>query len=345
MGFAISYLSIRRFRRNKVPIVEPKFLDLNAQKKIDSAIDYLNQYVGKTTAGELNLDWFERLFPNYRIGRGILRILLRHFYSFTSPTMEEVVSKTDLTLLRKQGLNDVLNFRLDFYRWLNLQGHGFSQKKSRRKTIREYAKQLGISYENPERLIYLDRQEESVLTVIDVCTSDQVIELYNYNILDTMLRNTLRLSFQVNEPLTGTLIKTLCFLCKQHGILYDILMKTDEQLVINLEGPFRVFGRITRYSENIASVTFHLLDYLQSSQIPWELDAEVILYDKKYHFYLSETILPQIALYQKYQGVLKDTSPVYDSKIEHVVANLFRRNTENWTLINEPRPITHSGIV
>jgi predicted nuclease of restriction endonuclease-like RecB superfamily len=196
-----------------------------------------------------------------------------------------------------------------------------------------------------EKLLSLDQEENLVISLQRDPTPTEIIELFNFHVLDTIFRQGYKLTFSVEDQVTGTLVKTFCMLAKRKGIVYDITQKSENRYHFTIYGPFEIFGKLTKYGFRLSEIALHFLAYLQEAEKSWTLEAELILYERKYLLQLTSQDFPQVAFFEHYKGILQESNPTYDSSVEAQFVRRFSKNTRGWTLENEPEPLLFDGNV
>ncbi len=345
MGFSIQDIEFKRKYKGSTPLIFPYFLTSADHDAIDKTLNLVAQQILNTQIHDVSLPMLEAIWKNYKMSRAMRTLLFYHFITKQTPKFEAVFSERNVEALQKNGITNASTLRLYLFTYLEKNHHGFLSTANRTKALTSVGRILGLSMAQLERGLTLDYEENQVLTPIRSPTTHAIIELFNFHVLDTIFRQGYKLIFSIDGQLTGTLVKTFCMLAKRKSIVYDITRGGESRFFITLYGPFEVFGKVTKYGSRLSEVALHFLTYLISTEKKWNLEAEIILFGKKYLFLLMSNAFPSVAFFENYKGILQESNPTYDSSVEAQFVRRFSSNDRGWELVNEPEPLLFDGNV
>ncbi|MHA1917414.1 MAG: DUF790 family protein [Candidatus Ranarchaeia archaeon] len=345
MGFGINNIEIKRRYKGKFPILEPRFLTIKDKENIRKSILKIEELREKKKVGNINPYDFESIWKSYKLGNSILKLFFFHFYSKEIKKIRELLSKTKIKHLKELNIESYSDFRIFLYQFLEAEFNGFVTATNRKEVLTKFAQDLKLEINEIEKLISLDNEENKYIKMNTKPDLKKIIELYNFHVLDTILKQGYKITFQVKDKVTGTLVKNFCRTAKLKGIVYDVIKINPETISFTIYGPFEIFGKQTKYGDRISELSLNFLSFLCSSSNDWKFDAEVIIFEKKFQFSLNKENLPDLALFEKYVGILKETNPNYDSKVESQFVKRFMANKQGWKLINEPEPLLVNGMI
>jgi predicted nuclease of restriction endonuclease-like RecB superfamily len=319
MGFSLQHINFKRKSRGSKPQIFPYFLSQKEQLKIQQTKNYITNILPGKKMGNIDSEELESIWSNYKISRAMNRLANHHFIRKTIPRFDAGLPKKTITQLLSQGIDDPSTLRLALYQYLENNYNGFIEPNDRKRILGEFGKTFGLNPTQMESLLSLDQEENSVIILHRDPTPTEIIELFNFHVLDTIFRQGYKLTFSVDDQVTGTLVKTFCMLAKRKGIVYDITQESENRFHFTIYGPFEIFGRLTKYGFR--------------------------LYERKYLLQLTSQDFPPVAFFEQYKGILQESNPAYDSSVEAQFVRRFSKNTRGWTLENEPEPLLFDGNV
>ncbi|WP_287582479.1 DUF790 family protein [Candidatus Borrarchaeum sp.] len=238
MGFPIRLLKYKLKKIHNNKYLQPFFLssqDHDFTVKIKATIEFFENFI---TQG-LKREFFDRnkiieSFDDYKIGSCVFHTLGR-YYEFQAPVFDAFESKSSNFL--KEGITSPDKLRVFLFNKINSDKSGFLSKENKDAFLKKIADFFAVDIQILEELLWLDDENNQRL----ICTKDQpptiidIVNTYNWNVIDTLVKNSLSIKFQVKDA-TGTFAKRLHWLCKKYGLFYD--MNYDTQAILHV----RIYG-------------------------------------------------------------------------------------------------------
>jgi len=233
---------------------------------------------------------------------------------------------------------------------------GLALTDSQRKNIiLKIAKQLHISSDDIESLMWSDKDENLVLERFDVIHSKDLIMWYNLSLFQTLLFKCTKLEFYVKG---GIYWKQVLRNVKRYGLMYNLEYNSngantdDDSIKCILDGPFSLFKMTDRYGTSMAK----LLPSIVGTPI-WNINGSIVKKtddgQKIYSFELSsdntqEFLRSRIDSTFQDNGNIENDDFVYDSSTEAVFAKKFYQHFDQndkfgWKISREPDPLIADG--
>lgn len=238
MGFPIRLLKYKLTKKNNIRYLQPFFLssqDKEIAAKINKTINYFEEFVTK----ELKQEKFEKneiieIFGDYKTGSCILQTLGR-YYEFQSPSFDAFESKKSTFL--KEGINAPSELRVFLFNRINEDEDGFLSSKHKDEFFKNIADLFAVDINTLEELLWLDDESNQRLVRIEnqPPTKEDIIRTFNWNVIDTLVKNSLSVTFQVKDA-SGTFAKKIHWLCKRYGLFYDMQYDKEKVLHVKLYG-------------------------------------------------------------------------------------------------------------
>lgn len=166
--------------------------DKKAGARLDIAIRTFDALVGKRR-GEMDAQTMTDFFGDPRIARGIVACL-GQFYQYKTPRLAELVGSDAARRLQTDALATPFALRAHTYRYVNASHDGFLTEEGRAACYEELARPFGMSAHEWDALLWLDREENQILTRPGaVPTPADIAALYNFHTLDTPLRRAVKI--------------------------------------------------------------------------------------------------------------------------------------------------------
>jgi len=336
MGLGFSNLQYRIVKGK----IYPLFLNHKYETEISAAINIFEENVGKKVS-EVPKELIEDLFEDKRIGRGIY-LVLEKLYKIEIPEMKSIVKTEVISQLKSHGIKSLEDFKLAFYSYINEKWGGFVPEKYRNKVIEEFAKKYELEVIDVEKLLALGGEESKIISKASVRpTVEDVIGIYNFEVIDTLITNGKRVRAVFYTKNLGTLARKTIREAKKLSVLCDLYLE-DGKLKVEFYGPRELFGRATRFGRAISHVFFKILtlsEKLESKLL--ELEIEVVLREKIYNFQ-AKPPLPSIKIPEKYEA----REAMFDSFVEKRFYWAIKSSKpRGWDIIREPEPIILEGMV
>lgn len=240
MGFPIRLLKYKLTTKNNIRYLQPFFLS-SQNKEIAARIKKTINYFEGVVAKELKQENFEKnkiieIFGDYKTGSCILQTLGR-YYEFQSPSFDAFESKKSKFL--KEGINSPSELRIFLFNRINEDEAGFLSSKYKDEFFKTIADLFAIDINMLETLLWLDDESNQRLVRIEnqPPTKEDVIRTFNWHVIDTLVKNSLSVTFQVKDA-SGTFAKKIHWLCKRYGLFYDMRYNKEEVLHIKIYGVY-----------------------------------------------------------------------------------------------------------
>jgi len=240
MGFPIRLLKYKLTIKNNIRYLQPFFL-ASQNKEIAATIKKTINYFEEFVTKELKQEKFEKnkiieIFGDYKTGSCILQTLGR-YYEFQSPSFDAFESKKSKFL--KEGINSPSELRVFLFNRINEDEAGFLSSKHKDEFVKKIADLFAVDINMLENLLWLDDESNQRLVRIEnqAPTKEDVIRTFNWHVIDTLVKNSLSVTFQVKDA-SGTFAKKLHWLCKRYGLFYDMRYDKEEVLHIKIYGVY-----------------------------------------------------------------------------------------------------------
>lgn len=170
--------------------------DKKTLARLDIAIRLFDQMVGKRK-GDMDAGALVDFFGDPRLARGVVACL-GQYYKYRTPSLAETMGQEAAANLLLSGLGTPMAIRAHTYAFLNSRHQGFVAEAERPARCAEIAREFGLSARDWDALMYLDAEENQILTRLgDAPSAQDIAALYNFHALDTALRRA------VSVTLTG----------------------------------------------------------------------------------------------------------------------------------------------
>ena len=194
--------------------------------------------------------------------------------------------------------------------------------KKRNQILKEVSKKLELSINTIENNIYADLDSELVLESFEEPTSEELLELYNLSLTQTLLFDSIELRFTTLDNW-----QKIFFIAKKLGLIYEASQNGD--LWVKIDGPNSLFKLTRRYGSNISKL---IPSILGSSN--WQIEAKILwkYTNEIYSFRISSST-------HKDLFKIHDKTEVYDSIVEADFGSQFQALKTKWILKREPEPL------
>ncbi|MFX1253712.1 MAG: DUF790 family protein [Promethearchaeota archaeon] len=291
---------------NHIPLQQgkPVFLNWNVNEKIDKAIDLLKQAVDCSLLDVPRLEIIDLFEKNPRVGMALYDVLLSYFFSFRIQKIHPSVTSDEL--------------RGRFYEFLSQNSSGFVPQAQRSTFLRDFAVSQELESGTIEELLFADHQLFRKLVMYQEPTSTSTISLYNYDLLDSLLRLSVEIKLIFSSPVPGSLIKKIFFLSKKFGTLIEFKriipdQLTDSPIQCTLIGPNELVGKSTKYGKQLSILFFYIYGFLVKENLDFELKIKYEFYGRNRQYSCQGKDLPKFELPSSYQP---QESEAFDSEVE-----------------------------
>ena len=220
--------------------------------------------------------------------------------------------------------------------------------------IQDVARQMHVSSEEIETIMWGDKDENLVLAQFDVITAKNLILWYNLSLFQTLLFKCTKLEFHVKGGLHW---KQVLRNVKKYGLMYSLEYHTknnpegsrgeENSVKCVLEGPLSLFKMTDRYGTSIAK----LLPSIVGTPA-WKISGSIVRRtedgQKIYSFELSSESTREFLGSITDSPFQNDDSYVYDSSTEAAFARRFNQHFDQndrfgWKISREPDPLIADG--
>ncbi len=315
----------------------PYFLDPEKDEYItDQFIAHFEAHLAVTRQDfdfETPLTWV----PDLRVARAIIATALNRYYSFIGRKLEDLVTGEELANLRHQGIGNLEDLRLWFWKHVEDHQNGFIFQSEREKVFLQARRILQLRSSSIESLITAHRDKYMILERSQATPSPiEFIGAYNFEVLETLLYNCEATTITVKGESLGGTARALYSLTKRFGVLADF-ETSNGALRVFITGPRVFFGRASAFGWNIAQVLSRMLQKTESLKIQiTDLTIDLILRDRHYKVRLSGTALPKL----EPRSEARQDDTFLDSKVEKQFYWSWKNNQfRGWKIIREPDAI------
>ncbi len=296
-------------------------------------IDHLETHLGKIR-GKIDLDTPLTWAPDNRVIRALFATLFRRFYSFSPQLLTDLLDTSQITGLRRQGIDSLEDFRLWFWQYVQNNYGGFYLRTKRNEVFTKVAETLRLSPETVEKLLTAHREDQMLLQRSNSTVSAEgMVGGYNYEIIETLLYNSDSVTLLIRGTSLGATARALLKYTKRYGVLVD-LESVNSGLRASIAGPRVFFGRASSFGWNIAQVISGLLQEAPTLGIELEtISIDVILRDRQFSVKLDSKTLPLIIPPKP----TRSSEAFLDSKVEKQFYWSWHNNKfRGWDIIREP---------
>src|SRR5579864_7611668 len=169
--------------------LHPKLLEGEALcTQVTLALNYFHSRLGRTRR-EVDPEMLVRFFGDPKVARGLVACLSAT-YRWRTLAFAEVVDARAVARLAARGIGTPCDLRLYLYDQLNAHAHGFLQP-DREERLQSLAARFRLTGAKLNQLATLDAEEHAVLIQVGRAPDPAaVLALYNYQVVDAVLRNS-----------------------------------------------------------------------------------------------------------------------------------------------------------
>ena len=161
--------------------------DKKTVARLEIAIRTFDGAVGKRRK-DMDAQAMTDFFGDPRLARGIVACL-GQFYRYETLDFAQAVGREASGRLRAAGLSRPVEVRADTYAWVNGNRGGFLTEAGRAEAYEELGARFCLSAHQWDTLLHGDSEDNQVLARLGaVPTPSDIIALYNFHSLDTVLR-------------------------------------------------------------------------------------------------------------------------------------------------------------
>lgn len=178
-----------RSRADGERYLHPKLLSGAAvEAQVGMALSYFHARVGRARR-DIDPELLVRFLGNPKIARGLISCL-NASYRWRLLDFSEVLEPVAVARLQARSLHTPGDLRIYLYDAVNAAYAGFLPSE-REEHLRPLARRLRLSTAKLDQLAALDAEENAVLVRVGPApTPEQIVELYNFQVVDALLRNS-----------------------------------------------------------------------------------------------------------------------------------------------------------
>jgi predicted nuclease of restriction endonuclease-like RecB superfamily len=194
--------------------------------------------------------------------------------------------------------------------------------EKRNQILKEASKKLDLSIDKIENNIYADLDSELILISFNPLAPEELLELYNLSLTQTMLFDSIELRFTTSHNWQKIFFKT-----KKLGLIYEA--SKNGELWIKIDGPNSIFKLNRRYGSNISKLVPLILKSLN-----WKIEAKILWkYTNEIYSFRIDSIN------HKDLFRIQEVTEVYDSIVEADFGSRFQALKTKWDIKREPEPL------
>jgi len=292
-------------------VMHPQFLCADNPEHVsigERAIHFYESNMGKDR-GSVPFHELRMEVGDDRLADG-LRYALRHLYPFAPRWSKSSIGSTPL------------NLRLRLFRYVGAQGFAEDRHATLRTFIEACGGELkGMNVEELESHLWSDDPRGHQLTRMkNPVGPGDVIQHYNYEVLDTILSNARVVCFTTRGgPIMpkGTFAKRVVREVKQLGLIYEARLQGDA-VSVDVYGPIELFGRPTRFAWRLSALFNRALPILKDAG-EWSVRVMVHMRRGDLPCILTHESLPEFASDVQPE---EDATPMFDSLVEQKFYNV-----------------------
>lgn len=229
-----------------------------------------------------------------------------------------------------------LELRLKLFRMVGSEPGGFAE--DRVAMLKRFAFKHGLSsVEELDEYLWSDDPRGYVLVKVkEQASVEDVVKLYNFEVLDTLLSNSRAISFtSAGSPTMpkGTFAKKLVKEVKRLGLAYDARVEGGS-VTVNVYGPVELFGRVTRFAWRLSALFDKALPILKASE-KWSVRVVVHLKKRDLPCILTRDAMPSLAMDVKPS---EPVEPSFDSSVERRFYAVMS-SVKKYEVEREPEPL------
>ncbi len=163
--------------------------DKKAIARLEIAIRTFDAAAGKRRR-DMDAQAMTDFFGDPRLARGIVACL-GQFYKYETPDFRQLVGRDSAARLREAELTKPVEVRAFTYASVNERHHGFLAEGERAACYEALAREFCLTAHQWDTLLHSDAEDNQILTRLGaVPTPADIVALYNFHSLDTVLRRS-----------------------------------------------------------------------------------------------------------------------------------------------------------
>lgn len=335
MTLGLPQISIIR----KKNIIKPKFVGSEDIPNISLLITRLSSYVGRKYS-EVDFNELENIFLDWKIGRGLVKVLLNTYFSLKEVQMHELLGYEGATKLAQLKITRPLELRLEFFKFVQKEYDGVIPDNEYESALQKAAEYFHIPDGNTLlELLFLDNIRNYRIEVRKEYTPQEIAGFYNFEVIMSLLYYALSLSVTVKSKNYGFIAKKVYLECKRHGILVDFLLDSKNNLIIKMTGAKQLFGRQIKYGLAMTYALAQVFKLMKQVKLEkWSLSADLEIRKKRYSLKIDSNDLEYFI--PTPLSTQSEWETFFDSDVEKRIYWIFKSTTpRGWSIEREPEPI------
>ncbi|MFX1294386.1 MAG: DUF790 family protein [Promethearchaeota archaeon] len=319
----LTNIIFKRKNELKKSYYNPFFISESEGSLILQAITMLNSKLN-ISINDFDRDEILNIFEDYKLGQGILDVLLKYFFKF----------KSKFPLIKPTS-----ELRMWFYKFANSLNRNFFPENEHKKILTAFKKKYGLHMDikTLKEQMFQDHHDFEILFAEHSPTLPEIISLYNYDILEVVLKNSSAVTFCFRDLLPAALIKQLFFISKKFNVYSEFEKLSDSSFIFyKIIGPKELIGKKIKYGYQITFLFFKILSYLLSKNHLFDIFIDFEVTNKNYRCHLTSDQFPLIKIPKRFETNLESS---FDSLIEKQFYKDISQVLKNWTIQREADPI------
>ncbi|MHA1268973.1 MAG: DUF790 family protein [Candidatus Helarchaeota archaeon] len=308
-------------------------------------------------------DVFSGIFSDDKKKSCIISTLFYHYFTFR-PDPEMLILLEEIKK-KNTNISDIKDLRLYIWDIIGKDYNGFIEIERRQNVLEKVSRDFGIKISQLENLIWADQESNKILLNFRQVNSSDVVYLYNFHLLETIIRNSRKLYFYVPN-LLGNIAKNFILRLRYMPLYYEINQLkrggiTDYQVKIII--PEEISAPKFKYGKLLTNIAIYLINKFQSHEIDFDLNVEIKIKNRIYFWSIDNKLfnlikypwninwaetqtdkLLTIKFEDNKENVIETEYLKLDSKIEEAFFKRFK--DDEWSIIHEPTTfITKDGTI
>ncbi len=203
-----------RSRSDGQRYIHPRLLEPSAvAAQVSLALAYFASRLGRARH-DVDPEMLVRFFGDPKVARGLVACLAAT-YHWRTQEFAEVLDERALSELAGRGLRTPVDLRLHLFDAVNAGNAGgyvpAATPEQREECLRPLAHDLGLTSAKLDQLVALDAPENAVLVRVGLVPSpEHVAALYNYQVLDAVLRNSVSVELERVDAAGRVALEAAC---------------------------------------------------------------------------------------------------------------------------------------
>jgi hypothetical protein len=245
------------------------------------AIRYFETMVGQRRAA-FDPEALIALFGDPKLARGLVAAFAR-FYRYRPLKPSEVLPPALADRLYEARLASPAALRANLFRFANTDPHhGYALEADRADLLSHFGADLGLDPEQVAELLWLDSEENWVLTRLSEPDANDLMAVYDFLALETVLRYASRIDLEFRAPVAAAVGRDLRLLLGHYDLRCDLAEeRPDQPWRVTVHGRADARGSWARHGKRLVRLLIRLLaahpGCLDGGEAQIELSASAVL--------------------------------------------------------------------